>query len=64
MTYNPASAAKFLFGLLDVDYDLSVVSFDGTETISDTFVVNLTLASKDKINFEDVKLQEGLLTVV
>lgn len=64
MAYNPASEAKFLFELLDVDYDLSVVDFDVTEAVSDIFVVNLTLASKDKINFEDVKLQEGSLTVV
>ena len=64
MAYNPASEAKFLFELLDVDYDLSVVGFDVEETVSDTFVVNLTLAGKEKITFEDVKLQEGLLTVV
>lgn len=64
MTYNPASEAKFIFELLDVDFDLQVVSVDITETVSDPFVINLTLGSKDKISFEDVKLQEGLLTVV
>ena len=64
MANNPASEAKYLFELLDADIDLSVVGFDVTETVSDTFVVNLTLGSKDKITFEDVKLQEGLLTVV
>jgi type VI secretion system secreted protein VgrG len=64
MAYNPASEAKFLFELLDDDYDLSVVGFDVEETVSDTFVVNLTLAGAEKITFEDVKLQEGLLTVV
>jgi type VI secretion system secreted protein VgrG len=64
MAYNPASEAKYSFELLDVDFDLSVVGFDVTETVSDTFVVNLTLGSNDKISFEDVKLQEGLLTVI
>jgi type VI secretion system secreted protein VgrG len=64
MANNSASEAKFLFELLDSDFELSVVSVDITETVSDTFVVNLTLAGKDKITFEDVKLQEGLLTVV
>jgi len=64
MSYNPASEAKFLFELLDAEYDLSVVGFDVEETVSDTFVVNLTLAGKEKITFEDVKLQEGLLTVI
>jgi type VI secretion system secreted protein VgrG len=64
MANNPASEAKYLFELLDADFDLSVVGFDVTETVSDTFVVNLTLGSKDKITFEDVKLQEGLLTVL
>lgn len=43
---------------------MSVVGFDVEETVSDTFVVNLTLAGTDKITFEDVKLQEGLLTVL
>jgi type VI secretion system secreted protein VgrG len=64
MANNPASEAKFLFELLDADYDLSVVGFDVEETVSDTFFINLTLGSTDKITFEDVKLQEGLLTVV
>src|ERR1039457_354252 len=64
MAYNPASEAKFLFELLDSDIDLSVVSFDVTETVSDTFVVNLTLGSTAIISFDDVKLQEGLLTIV
>lgn len=64
MAYNPASEAKFLFELLDVDFDLSVVGFSVEETVSDTFVVNLTLAATEKITFADVKLQEGLLTVV
>ena len=49
MTYNPASEAKFLFELLDIDFELSVVSVDITETVSDTFVINLTLAGKDKL---------------
>lgn len=64
MANNPASEAKFLFELLDADFDLSVVGFEVTEKVSDTFVVNLILGSPDKITFEDVKLQEGLLTVV
>lgn len=64
MAYNPASEAKFLFKLLDADVDLYVVDFEVTESVSDTFVVDLTLASKEKITFEDVKLKEGVLTVV
>lgn len=64
MANNPASEAKFLFKLLYADFDFSVVGFDVTETVSDTFFINLTLGSSDKIAFEDVKLQEGLLTVV
>ncbi|MEA5115853.1 MAG: hypothetical protein VB050_17685 [Geobacteraceae bacterium] len=54
MSFNPASEAKFLFELLDVDFDLSVVGFDVEETVSDTFVINLTLAGMEKITFEDV----------
>ncbi|MEA5130167.1 MAG: hypothetical protein VB074_18555 [Proteiniphilum sp.] len=54
VSFNPASEAKFLFELLDVDFDLSVVGFDVEETVSDTFVINLTLAGMEKITFEDV----------
>jgi type VI secretion system secreted protein VgrG len=64
MSYNTASETKFVFELLDSPFELSVVSFDATETVSDPFVVNLTLGSEDKITFEEVKLQQGLLTVV
>lgn len=64
MAYNPASEAKFIFKLLDADVDLSVVDFEVSESVSDAFVVDLTLAGKEKITFEDVKLKEGLLTVV
>ena len=63
MGYNAASAAKFKFEILDFDYELSVVSFDVKETVSEPFVINLRLAGKEKIAFEDVKLQEGLLSV-
>ena len=63
MGYNAASAAKFKFEILDFDYELSVVSFDVKETVSEPFVINLRLAGEEKITFEDVKLQEGLLAV-
>lgn len=64
MAHNPASEAKFLFRLLDADLDVSVVSFDVDEVVSDTFIVNLTLAANEKITFDDMKLQEGVLTIL
>jgi hypothetical protein len=46
MANNSASEAKFLFELLDSDFELSVVSVDITETVSDTFMFHLTFAIK------------------
>lgn len=60
----PASSAQFKFEFLDVDYDVSVLSFNAVENISYLPSANLTLVSEQVIPFQDIVRQEGLLTII
>ena len=63
MVLGPApSEAQFLFSI--ADKELGVVDFTAREEISSPYEVDLTVASKDEINFDDVIGKEALLTII
>ena len=57
-----ASEAQFLFKIAETE--LGVVDFTAREEISSLYEVDLTLASKDEINFDDVIGKDALLTIL
>lgn len=57
-----ASEAQFLFEISGKE--LRVLDFTSSERISSPFEVNLSLASEDEINFDDVISKEALLTIL
>jgi len=57
-----ASEAKFLFEISGIE--LGVVDFTVREEISSPYEVDVTLASEDEINFDDVIGKEALLTIL
>jgi type VI secretion system secreted protein VgrG len=59
-----ANSPLFTFEFLDVNYDVSVLSFNASENVSYVTVANLTLVSEEVIPCEDVVRQEGLLTII
>ncbi len=59
-----ASSALFTFEFLDVDYDVSVLSFNAAENVSHVSGANIKLVSEEVIACEDVIRQEGTLTIV
>jgi len=63
MVFGPTPReAQFLFKI--ADEELGVVDFTAREEISSPYEVDLTVASKDEINFDDVIGKEALLTIV
>ncbi len=60
-TVNAANMPRFNFVVAGIE--LFVVDFSAKESISAPFKVELTLASEDEIQFEDVVGQTGVLTV-
>jgi type VI secretion system secreted protein VgrG len=59
-----ASNAQFIFDFLDVDYDVSVLSFNAVENISHLSGATLMLVSEQVISCEMVIRQEGVLTII
>lgn len=59
-----ASQAQFLFQIAGINYDTRVVEFNAIEGMSCTYEVNITLACKVKINFDEVAGLEAVLTIV
>lgn len=59
-----ANSPLFAFEFLDVDFDVSVLSFNANENVSYVSSANLTLVSEQVIPCEDVVRQEGLLTII
>ena len=57
-----ASEAQFLFQIADIE--LRVVDFTAREEIFSPYEVDLTVASRDEINFDDVIGKEALLTIL
>jgi len=62
MPVTESSEAQFLFEISGTE--LRVVDFTAHERISSPFEVNLNLASKEEINFDDVIGKESLLTIL
>jgi len=60
----PASSPLFTFEFLDVDFNVSVISFNAVENVSHVSGSTLMLVSEQVIDCEDVVRQEGLLTIV
>jgi len=59
-----ASNAQFIFDFLDVDCDVSVLSFNAVENISHLSGATLMLVSEQVISCEMVIRQEGVLTII
>jgi len=59
-----ASNSQFIFDFLDVDYDVSVLSFNAVENISHLSGATLMLVSEQVIPCEMVIRQEGVLTII
>ncbi len=59
-----AHEAKFLFEVLGTSYQTAVVSFQLTESISSPFSLQISLASEEEINFDEVVGKEALLTLL
>jgi len=62
MSYEPK--ASFLFGLSGVTCELSVVSFNVEEQISNPYEIDITLATQHEVLLEDFLDKKGLLTIV
>ncbi|MDY7033591.1 MAG: type VI secretion system tip protein TssI/VgrG [Thermodesulfobacteriota bacterium] len=61
---DPRSASEAQFLCQISNRELRVVDFTAKEEISSTYEVNLTLASEDEVDFDDVIGKEALLTVL
>jgi type VI secretion system secreted protein VgrG len=59
-----ASDAQFTFEFLDVDYEVSVLSFNAVENISHLSGTTLMLVSEQVIPCKEVVRQEGVLTII
>lgn len=59
-----ANSAQFTFDFLDLDYDVSVLSFNSVENISHLPGATLMLVSEQVIPCEAVVRQEGVLTII
>jgi type VI secretion system secreted protein VgrG len=57
-----ASEAQFLFKIAETEF--GVVDFTAREEISFLYEVDLTLASRDEINFDDVIGKDAVLTIL
>lgn len=59
-----ASNAQFTFTFLDLDHEVSVLSFNAIENISHLSGATLMLVSEQIISCKDVVRQEGVLTII
>lgn len=59
-----ASNAQFTFTFLDLDHEVSVLSFNAIENISHLSGATLMLVSEEIMSCKDVVRQEGVLTII
>lgn len=62
---NPADTTQFTFDLIGSDEELRVVSFTGIESVSEVFIYNVIIASRnDLLSAEQFMGKSALLTLV
>ncbi len=59
-----ASDAQFTFTFLDLDHEVSVLSFNAIENVSHLSGATLMLVSEQILSCKDVVRQEGVLTII
>ena len=59
-----ASNAQFTFTFLDLDHEVSVLSFNAIENVSHLSGATLMLVSEQIISCKDIVRQEGVLTII
>ncbi len=59
-----AHEAKFLFEVLGTSYETRILNFTLYESLSSPFELNVSLASEDEIQFEEVVGKEALFTIL